>query len=196
MKETDYELIQRCLGGDRNGFKGIVERYQRRVFDTVYRMVFDTENARDITQEVFVKAYTKLHTFNPVYPFRVWIQRIATRTAIDHLRRRKPEMLEWNGDGESARWSVEARYASPQLRPDQRLEQVETAEIVRKAVEHLQPKLKAVIVLRHFREMSYEEIADTLQIPIGTVKNRLFRARDQLQQYLVESLDAIGERVL
>lgn len=186
MRGDDYTFIQRCLAGERDAFKFLVENHQRTVFDTIIRMVYNRETARDIAQETFVKAYTKLHTFDPRYPFRVWIQRIATHCAIDFLRRRKPEYLTLDDTTNPDRTPLSQQIRDKKPTPDMTMEQEERSEMVQNAVCKLDPKLRAVIVMRHFRDMNYDEISEVLQIPLGTVKNRIFRARTKLQELLLE----------
>jgi RNA polymerase sigma-70 factor, ECF subfamily len=180
----EFLQIQKCLSGDRNAFQPLVERHQKTVFDIIVRMVFDKETARDLAQEAFVKAYTKLQTFDPRFPFRTWLAKIASNTAIDFLRKRKPEVLALDEPAAADEQSPQKDIIDPQLLADGLLERSELSEMVRKAVYSLEPKLRAVVVLRHFEEMDYEQISDILRIPLGTVKNRLFRARDALQLLL------------
>ncbi len=184
MRGDDFSVVQRCLAGERDAFRDLVLRHQKSVYDTIVRMVFNRETAKDLTQEVFVKAYTKLSTFDPRFPFGVWIHRIATHHAIDHIRRRKPELLILDDDSNSGKPALLSTIQDPALRVDQKMEQDELAVTVQKALLELEPNLRAVIILRHFREMNYDEISEVLRIPLGTVKNRLFRAREKLVQIL------------
>lgn len=193
VRNDDFTFVQRCLAGERDAFRHLVENHQQRVFHTILRMVYNRETARDLSQETFVKAYTKLHTFNPQYPFRVWIQRIATHCAIDYLRRKKPEYLTLDDTTNPDRPPLSQQIRDTGRTPDTTLEQREEADMVRAAVADLDPKLKAVIILRHFRDMNYDEISECLQIPLGTVKNRIFRARNKLQQILRDRIPVAGE---
>jgi RNA polymerase sigma-70 factor, ECF subfamily len=180
----DFETVQQVLLGNADAFRPLVEQYQRMVHDTIVRMVYNSETARDLTQEVFVKAYTKLHTYDPKYPFRVWIHRIAINRAIDFLRRRKPEYLIIDESSDPNSNAAPFQIPDHKPTPDKHLESLENSERIKRAVYSLEPKLKAIIVLRHFRDLNYEQIAETLGIPLGTVKNRLFRAREKLQTIL------------
>ncbi|MBN1355397.1 sigma-70 family RNA polymerase sigma factor [bacterium] len=186
MNTDDFDAVQQCLTGNSQAFQSLVERYQRLVYDTVVRMVYDPETARDLTQEVFVNAYVKLHTFDARYPFRIWIHRIAVNRTIDFLRRKKPEYLLVDQHSDPDSRSLPMQIADSRPNPEANLESSETAERIKRAVYMLEPNLKAIIILRHFREMNYDQIAETLGIPIGTVKNRLFRAREKLQAVLVK----------
>ena len=193
MNANDYDFIQRCLQGDREAFRPLVESYQNLVFRTIVRMVYDPELAKDLTQEVFVKAYMKLDTFDPKYPFRVWINRIAIHRAIDYLRKKRNEYLVLDEPIATDEGEIFREY--PDDKPDvmEIMEKHETAAAVRKAVHSLEPKLRAVVVLRHFQEMNYDEIASTLKIPVGTVKNRIFRGREKLQEILLAGMHLQGK---
>ncbi len=186
MSNEDYTLVQRCLSGDKNAFRPLVEKYQQSIFGTIIKMVFEPELARDLTQEVFVKTYTRLNTYDPRYPFKVWIHRIAVHRAIDFLRKKRPEQLIFDDDS-GEKTGLKHVLPDSSDTPDISLERKETADRVRHAVQQLDPKLKTVVVLRHFQEMSYDRISEILKIPMGTVKNRLFRAREELQQILLSN---------
>ncbi|MBN1296486.1 sigma-70 family RNA polymerase sigma factor [bacterium] len=186
MENDDQLYINRCLEGDREAFRELVIRYQSRVLSIIGRMVRDREMARDLAQEVFVKAYTKLSSYDSRFAFKVWILRIATYHTIDYLRRRRPEFpVAQDLDGGCP--SVIDRAHSRVPSPEEALLQSEQADLVAEAVRKLDPKLRAVVILRHFEELNYDEIADALDIPMGTVKNRLFRAREKLQKLMTQN---------
>lgn len=190
----DQIFIQRCLNGDREAFREIVVRYESRVLSTIYRMIRDPEMARDLAQEVFVKAYTKLRTYDPRYSFKVWILRIATYHTIDHLRRRRPEYPVTPAPGDE-RPTVIDRAHSRAPSPDEMVWRREQADMVSRAVDRLDPKLRAVVILRHFEDLNYDEIAEALDIPMGTVKNRLYRARERLQHLILQNHTTLQEVV-
>ena len=185
MSHEDYTWIQHCLSGDKNAFKPLVEKYQQSIFGTIYKMVFDPELTRDLTQEVFVKVYTRLNTYDPRYPFKVWIHRIAIHRAIDFLRKKRPEQLIFDDDNNSEKPGLKHILPDPSDTPDISVERKEIADRVHHAIHQLDHKLKTVVVLRHFQEMSYDQISNVLNVPMGTVKNRLFRAREELQRTLL-----------
>lgn len=194
MKPDDQTYVKRCLDGDSEAFREIVVRYESRVMNTVYRMIRDRETARDLAQEVFVKAYTKLSTFDPRYSFKVWILRIATYHTIDYLRRRRPEYpVSRHPDDDRPTPIDRAHSRAPS--PDEMVWRREQADIVARAVETLDPKLRAVVILRHYEDLNYDEIADALEIPMGTVKNRLYRAREKLQQMILRNHTTLQEVV-
>ena len=195
MKYDDEIYIRKCLDGEREAFRELVLRYQTRVLNTIYRMVRNTATAQDLAQEVFVKAYTKLNTFDPKYSFKVWILRIATYHTIDHLRRRRPEYPVSAHPSGDDRPTIFDRTESRQPSPDELVWRREQADIIAEAVESLDPKLRAVVVLRHYEDLNYDEIADALNIPMGTVKNRLFRAREKLQKLILQNQMTVQEVV-
>ncbi len=191
----DLTYITQCLEGDREAFRELVVRYQSRILSTIYRMIHDPEMSRDLAQEVFVKAYTKLSSYDARYPFKVWITRIATYHTIDYLRRRKPEFPVLQDPLNPARPSVIDTASSKDLTPDERIWRKERAGIISRALQNLDPKLRAVVVLRHYEDLNYDEIADALNIPLGTVKNRLFRAREKLQELILDKHLTVQEVV-
>lgn len=192
---TDQTYIEQCLDGDREAFRELVVRYQSRVIGTIYRMVHDPEAARDLTQEVFVKAFTRLNTYDARYPFKVWITRIATYHTIDFLRRKRPEYPEIRDEQHPDRPGVIDMASSKEPTPEERIWRKERAGIISRALQSLDPKLRAVVVLRHYEDLNYDEIADALNIPLGTVKNRLFRAREKLQELILENHLTVQEVV-
>ncbi len=183
----DHVYIVKCLEGDREAFRELVVRYQRLVFYTIYKMIHDDELARDLTQDVFIKAYTKLYSYDSRYSFKVWITRIATYHSIDYLRKRKPEYPMSASSSDSVYQSVLDTAPSKEPLPDEMISRKEEAGFITKVLQNLDPKLRIVIVLRHYEDMNYSEIADILNIPVGTVKNRLFRAREKLQQLIMNN---------
>ncbi|HPQ42312.1 MAG TPA: sigma-70 family RNA polymerase sigma factor [bacterium] len=194
LKTDDQIIIRRCLDGDREAFREIVIRYQSRVLSTIYRMIRDSEMARDLAQEVFVKAYTKLSTYDPRYSFKVWILRIATYHTIDHLRRRRPEFPVTREPDDDRPTPID-RAHSRAPSPDEMVWRQEQADMVAQAVNRLDPKLRAVVILRHYEDLNYDEIAEALDIPMGTVKNRLYRARERLQQLILQNHATLQEVV-
>ncbi|HYH85102.1 MAG TPA: sigma-70 family RNA polymerase sigma factor [Pyrinomonadaceae bacterium] len=181
----DTELVVRALSGREDGFEELVHRYQRPIVAYVYRMVGNYDAALDLTQEVFIKVYNSLARYSPEYKFSTWIYRIAHNSAIDHLRRNgasRTEDLEVKGeDGQM----FEKPLASRSLTPEQESERRERREEIEEVVNLLQPAYRELIVLRHSHDLSYDEIADVTGLPLGTVKNRIFRARDAMRELLV-----------
>ena len=174
MKPDDEILVRRCLEGDSIGFEGLLQRYEKPVFNVALRMVGDRDEARDVTQAVFFKVFRSLTSFDPGQRFFSWVYRIAVNESLNALgRRRTADPLD--------------AYALQDTRrdPAESAEAAERGIAVRKALMSLAPDHRAVIVLRHFAECSYAEIAQILDLPEKTVKSRLFTARQQLKQGLV-----------
>jgi RNA polymerase sigma-70 factor (ECF subfamily) len=181
----DIELVVRALSGREDGFEELVRRYQRPIVAYVYRMVGNYDSALDLTQEVFIKVYNSLARYSPEYKFSTWIYRIAHNSAIDHLRRSgasRTEDLEVKGeDGQM----FEKPLASKSPTPEQESERRERREEIEEVIGLLQPSYRELIVLRHSHDLSYDEIADVTGLPLGTVKNRIFRAREAMRELLV-----------
>jgi RNA polymerase sigma-70 factor (ECF subfamily) len=171
----DAAIVARCLEGDIQAFGTLVERYQRVLYNLSLRMTGSPEDARDASQTAFLKAWEKLASFDPQYRFFSWIYRIAVNECLNQLnRRRRVEPLDSHLElpsGEDASSTLRAREAS---------------ERVQAALLRLTPEHREVVILRHFLEMPYGEIADTLTIPEKTVKSRLYEARQRLCELLPE----------
>lgn len=169
----DVELVGRCLRGEVEAFEPLVARYQKVLFNLALRMLGDPEDARDVTQTAFVKAYEKLATYDPAYRFFSWIYRIAMNECLN-LRQRRP-----------SHESLDERLAAPDS-PYFEAEAHETSERVQTGLLRLPAELREVLVLRHFLELSYGEISAALHLAEKTVKARLYSARQRLGQILVD----------
>jgi RNA polymerase sigma-70 factor (ECF subfamily) len=164
--------VARCLRGDTAAFALLVERYERVLFSVALRMLGDAEDARDATQDAFVKVYQRLGDYNAEYRFFSWIYRILTNECLNALRARRPHEPD----------VPETSTTSGAL---EALELEERRQAVQNAIAGLPPDYRDVLILRHFAELSYEEVADTLAIPLKTVKSRLYTARQQLGHRLL-----------
>lgn len=185
----DRELIRRFKEGNRQAFKELVTRYQRRVFAIAYGIVRDEETALDITQEAFIKAHRGLDSFQGTSSFYSWLYRITTNLSIDYRRakKRSREHTEYDDQikpGEEAERAGHIMPAYTRSNPAKALEHRELADLVDLALEQLSDKLRAVFLLREVEGLSYQEIADTLGCSIGTVMSRLFHARQRLQNFI------------
>lgn len=177
--ETDAELVQRCLQGDPEAFGPLVARYQRVLFNVAYRMVHDREDARDLAQGAFVKAYEKLGSYDPSHRFFSWIYRILVNDTLNHLKKNRPAL------------SLEPAWDAAALGgPHEELEARERGRGIEAALMALPVDYREVVVLRHFADLSYGEMSAALAIPEKTVKSRLYTAR----QRLAELLDRGGSR--
>ena len=171
--EQDRALVERCLEGQRDAAGGLVDRYQKRLFNVALRMLGNVQDAEDVTQTVFLNAFLKLRTYNPRYRFFSWIYRITVNESLNMLERRKPTVT----------LEDEPDVRAPGAAPDRA---AEVQDSVGKALMSLKPDDRAVVVLRHFVSFSYQEIADVLEIPVRTVKSRLYTARERLRLTLRE----------
>jgi RNA polymerase sigma-70 factor (ECF subfamily) len=183
----DDVLVAGILDGDEDLFPILVERYQTRLFRFVQRYTSDAEDARDVTQEVFFKVYCALDTFDPRYKFSTWLFRIGGNAAIDHLRRRKARPISLdlprNNDGDVP----EVEFVDEGPDPLEELSRSRLREELDLAISRLPDDYKELISLRHYGELPYEEIAEMKGMPLGTVKNKLFRARQALRDLLPKS---------
>jgi RNA polymerase sigma-70 factor (ECF subfamily) len=181
---TDGELIIGAVSGRADGFEELVRRYQRPIISYVYRMLGDHESALDVTQEVFIKVYNSLHKYSSEYKFSTWLYRIAHNAAIDHMRRNSvvPQSIEAQNDEGSYQLQLECPHPSP----EKNREMSEWRTEIDAVVKCLPPAYRDLIVLRHGRDLSYDEIADVTGLPLGTVKNRLFRAREMMREIFAE----------
>ncbi|HSP13859.1 MAG TPA: sigma-70 family RNA polymerase sigma factor [Thermoanaerobaculia bacterium] len=185
----DRALVARILGGDRDRFSELLARYEKRVINYVYRITHRYEDAHDLTQEIFVKVYLALDRYDPKYHFSTWLFRIAQNSAIDALRKKtiSEVPLVRTTDDEPA--GKEREFADSGVSPYRALKNKQLSAAIDHAVEKLPPDYRELIQLRHFAELSYEEIASMKKLPLGTVKNKLFRARNLLK----EALDSFVE---
>jgi RNA polymerase sigma-70 factor (ECF subfamily) len=183
----DRTLVARVLEGDRDRFTELVRRYEKRLVNYVYRITHRYEEAHDLAQEIFVKVYLALDRYDPKYQFSTWLFRIAQNAAIDALRKKAisevPMSRSIGGDEEKER-----EFPDHGVTPYRAMKNKQLGAAIDTAVRNLPPDYRELIQLRHFAELSYEEIASMKKLPLGTVKNKLFRARNLLK-------DALGEFV-
>ena len=180
----DADLVVRALAGREDGFEELVRRYQRPIVAYVYRMVGDYDSALDLAQEVFIKVYNSLGRYRPEFKFSTWIYRIAHNSAIDHLRRHNMRFEDLERSGEDGT-SYEKPLASSAPTPEQMSERSERRAEIEGVVQNLPPAYRELITLRHALDFSYDEIAEVTGLPLGTVKNRIFRARAAMREELV-----------
>jgi RNA polymerase sigma-70 factor (ECF subfamily) len=182
VNADERSLIAKILAGDRAAFGQLVERYQQRVYNTVYRVLHNAEDAADATQEVFLNVYQALGSFKGDSEFFTWLYRIAFNTAISHKRRRKPTRS-IDGDG-SQTISLEPADKSVDVAPDAAQERREDEQTLMNAIAQLSIEHRIILVLKDIEGRKYEEIAEISGIPVGTVRSRLHRARLELRMLL------------
>jgi len=185
---TDEALVVAVLTGDRDQFAVLVERYQGRLVNYLYRLLRNLDEAHEMAQEVFLKVYQALDRYDSTYRFSTWIFRVAQNAAIDQIRKRRLKLVSLTrpdeGEGESHEWELPGDDRGPygDLRNRER------GEAIQEAIDGLPWEYRELIVLRHFGELSYEEIARLKEMPLGTVKNKLFRGRQALKEKLASFL--------
>ncbi|HJZ56811.1 MAG TPA: sigma-70 family RNA polymerase sigma factor [Gemmataceae bacterium] len=191
MSDDDRRLIAECLGGRRDAFGELVSRYQARLYNAAVRLVDSPEDAADVVQDAFLNAYQSLHTFKGDAEFFTWLYRIAFNTAISLKRKRRVVIsLDAHGSGEHA---LEPDDPSEYVRPGAALERTEEERQLHEALGRLSGEHRDVLVLKDIEGMKYEEIAEVLGVPIGTIRSRLHRARLELRDLLLADPNARTE---
>ena len=180
---TDRDLVATATTGVEGSFEELVRRYQRPISAYVYRMVGDYEAALDLTQEIFIKVYGSLARYRSEFKFSTWIYKIAHNSAVDHLRRNagRERSLSSGIEGDQYELPIESGSLSPEQESERRERRLEIEAVVRS----LPNAYRELIVLRHSQDLTYEEIVEVTGLPLGTVKNRLFRAREMMRQQFV-----------
>lgn len=181
---TDGELIVSAVAGRTDGFEELVRRYQRPITSYVYRMLGDHESALDVTQEVFIKVYNSLTKYSSDYKFSTWLYRIAHNAAIDHMRRNSINAMSIEAENADGTYQIQIESSRPS--PEQDHERHEWRTEIDAVVRCLPAAYRDLILLRHARDLSYDEIAEVTGLPLGTVKNRLFRAREMMRLMFIE----------
>jgi RNA polymerase sigma-70 factor (ECF subfamily) len=180
---ADPELVAGAARGVEGSFEELVNRYQRPISAYVYRMVGDYDAALDLTQEIFIKVYASLSRYRPEFKFSTWIYKIAHNAAIDHLRRTSSRERSLTIGTESDNY--ELPLEADGLTPEQQSEREERRGEIEMVVQSLPTAYRELIVLRHSQDLTYEEIVEVTGLPLGTVKNRLFRAREMMRQQFI-----------
>ena len=185
-REQEAAIVRKVLGGDANAFETLVLEYEKNVYNIALRMTGNSEDAADMTQEAFIKAYNSLQSFRGDSKFSVWLYRIVSNVCLDFLRskNRRPtvSLSVEDDDGEDAQLDVADDSQSPELLLDRKL----TRESVRRGLDSLPPDYRQILLLREIQGLSYDEIAQALCLEVGTVKSRIFRARKRLCTFLID----------
>ena len=179
--KEDILLVNRAKEGDEKAFAELMKRYRKAVYHMILKMVRNADDSEDLMVEAFAKAFKNLQKFTPDYTFGTWLFRIATNNSIDFLRKKRLHTLSLNVDIESEDGStINVEINAGTLDPQEQIIKSQKAELMRHFVSQLPPKYRRLVSLRYFEELSYEEIAEETQKPLGTVKAQLFRARELL----------------
>lgn len=180
---TDAELITKSISGREDSFEELVTRYQRPIVSYVYRMLGDYDASLDVTQEVFIKVYKSLERYSSEYKFSTWLYRIAHNAAIDYIRRNSKKLQSLETENQDGAYQLQLE--SPRPTPEQDRERSEWRSEIESVIKCLPTVYRELIVLRHTKDLSYGEIAEITDLPLGTVKNRLFRAREMMREMFV-----------
>jgi RNA polymerase sigma-70 factor (ECF subfamily) len=180
----DAELVRKSLTGDQRACRDLVRRYQRPVFSVLMRVVRRAEDAEDLAQETFVRMFRALDRYDPERPFTAWLFTIATRLAIDHLRRRRVQTVSLTVSQPGSTEERDIDVEDPGLKPDEVTSNAEEERIAQDLIDSLPEHYRIVVLLRHQQDLSYEEIAEALNLPLGTVKARIHRARALLKKHI------------
>ena len=185
-REQEAAIVRKVLGGDANAFETLVLEYEKNVYTIALRMTGNSEDAADMTQEAFIKAYNSLQSFRGDSKFSVWLYRIVSNVCLDFLRskNRRPtvSLSVEDDDGEDTQLDVADESQSPELLLDRKL----TRDSVRRGLDSLPPDYRQILLLREIQGLSYDEIAQALSLEVGTVKSRIFRARKRLCTFLID----------
>jgi RNA polymerase sigma-70 factor (ECF subfamily) len=182
ITSTDEQMVREILNGNDTLFEELVKRHQRQIVNFIYRMVGDFDLALDMSQDVFIRVHQALDRFDPRFKFTTWIYRIASNCAIDRLRRHQPPTVSLDAPQPAGDNVRRIQIASTDQDPCERLESKETMKRLEAAIRGLPAGYRKLIVLRHVNSLRYEQIAVVTGLPLGTVKNRIFRARAILRR--------------
>ena len=191
--QYDYRLIKRALEkADQHAYAELMDKYKESIYYMMFKMVQNADDADDLTIEAFGKAFKRLDQYVPTYAFSTWLFRIATNNCIDFIRKKKLQTLSIDkpyedSEGDESTMTLQSKG----LNPEQTFIKEQKIKHMRKVVDQLKPRYKNLVVLRYFEELSYEEISEELDLPLGTVKAQLFRAREFLFQIMKNSRDKI-----
>jgi len=189
--EEDRNLIIAARNGEAKAFEKLMRKYRKSVYYTLLKMIRNEDDAEDLTQEAFAKAFASIQNFDAKYSFSTWLFRIATNNCIDFIRKKKLQTYSIHQPSDSEHSASYTDIRDESMNPNEQLLSDQRKRYVRTAVGQLSPRYKELIELRYFRELSYEEIADTLKLPLGTVKAQLHRAKELLNNMMNHLEDKI-----
>ncbi|MFH2054475.1 MAG: sigma-70 family RNA polymerase sigma factor [bacterium] len=184
MQVPDEKLITQALTGDQTAYRELLIRHQKAIFQIILRIVRNRDETEDLVQETFMRAFNSLATYRSEYRFSTWLYRIAANCAIDFLRKKKIEALSLDKPVQTKDGAVGMEIPDRAQNPEERLWAKQRRNTIEEAIESLPAKYREVILYRHRDDQSYEDIARILNLPVGTVKARIFRARELLKKKL------------
>lgn len=180
----DEVLISNALSGEQEAYQELLNRYKKTVFHIVIKIIRNSDDAQDLVQETFMRAFNTLESYRSEYRFSTWLCKIAANCSIDYLRKKKIKAYSMDKPFETKNGTVEVEIEDKGANPEETFLRKQQMISIEEAIESLPPKYKQVIIYRHHDDKSYEEIAHIMSIPIGTVKARIFRARELLKKKL------------
>jgi RNA polymerase sigma factor (sigma-70 family) len=183
-RQEDKRLIEQALQGNEKAFESLLKKYRNLVFSIMLKMVRNKQEAEDLTQEAFMKAFSSLSTFNDEFAFSTWLMKIASNNCIDFLRKRKLKTYSIHEPINYKDEKIEIDIPDHDAGPERILIQGERSRMIEEAINELPERYRYVVILRHKEEKSYEEIAEIMNLPLGTVKAQIFRAREILNKKL------------
>ena len=185
---SDQQVVVFAQEGREDAYRELIRRYERPVYSLIYRMVRDNETAEDLAQETFIKVLNHIDRYRPEFKFSSWLFKIANNITIDHLRRRQLDTISIEGSPDAVTGeSMRATAVTVKSGGESPLEEMESKEIgaaIEAAIAKLRPEYRACIILRHVEDYSYDEIAEIVKLPLGTVKTYIHRARQELREHL------------
>lgn len=189
--EQDRGLVEQALSGREPAYNELMEKYRNALYRHIHRMVRDKGEVDDLVQECFIKAFSALKSYSSDYAFSTWLYKIATNHTIDYLRKKKLPTMSIDRPIQTRDGELEYEVPDVTYRPDRHIVEDQRRRLIQEAIDTLPPKYHRVIVMRHQQEKSYEEIARELDLPLGTVKAHIFRARALLYKYLRDKRDIL-----
>lgn len=185
----DDKLVASAVKGDQDAFRKLVEKYQTPLYFHVVKMVKDREQVEDLIQEAFVKAFDNLSSYSTNYAFSTWLYRITTNHTIDYLRKKKLQTMSISEPVRTREGEMSVQIPDRDAGTDRSIIRKQRQKIIRDAIRNLPEKYRQVIEMRHLEELSYQEISEELDLPLGTVKAHIFRAREMLYKELKDKRD-------
>ncbi len=185
----DDRFVTSALSGDESAYRKLVNKYEKPLYFHIRKMIKEKELVEDLVQEVFMKAFHNLATYNNEYAFSTWLYRIATNHTIDYLRKKKLQTLSINEPYQSKDGEMELQLPDNSFATDSPMIKKERRKFVTEAIQNLPEQYRQVIEMRHMEEKSYQEIAEILELPLGTIKAHIFRAREMLYKAMIDKKD-------
>jgi RNA polymerase sigma factor (sigma-70 family) len=187
-RAEDSRLIKAALKGDQVSYRAIMKKYHDQVYGLLFRMVHEKDEVEDLTQEAFIKAFQSLHNFNEEFAFSTWLYKIATNNCIDFIRKKKLQTFSIDKPIESKEGEFGFEIPDSTFEPDRSMIAGQRSKALEEAVNSLPEKYRQVILMRHTEDKDYQEIAEELDLPLGTVKAHIFRAREILYKKLKKKI--------